>query len=122
LQPRADRQAVRLGHIDIDDYDVGMASIGLDQCLKAVGRGFDIESHAGAAIGQHFSRLPDRRRRSAFSVVCGLVPTSRSFVHLLLRLQAASLVLDAGEHAIERGPDLFHGAGAIVLEDDRFLK
>ena len=51
-QARADREPVQLRHVDVDDHDVGMAVARLDQHLHAVDRGFDLEAHLHAAIGE----------------------------------------------------------------------
>jgi hypothetical protein len=45
------RQPIHLGHLDIDDEDVGLIFTGLDHGLQAAGGGFNIEAHRGASGG-----------------------------------------------------------------------
>jgi hypothetical protein len=51
LQKGANRKAIHLRHVDIDDENVRIISTGFDQGLESVGRGFDLETHQGASIG-----------------------------------------------------------------------
>jgi hypothetical protein len=50
-QIRQDRQAIHLGHVDVNDENVGPVLTGLDQDLESGGRSFDIEAHPGTSIG-----------------------------------------------------------------------